>query len=69
MKFNRRLKRQDSKDSNGVLDNEDIIAVLQELISIRNGNGSVDDIDHLGNRRVRSVGEMVENQFRVGLVR
>jgi len=69
MKFNRRLKRNDSKDSNGVLDNEDIIAVLQELINIRNGNGTVDDIDHLGNRRVRSVGEMVENQFRVGLVR
>ena len=50
-------------------DSSDIIAVLQTLIDIRNGNGTVDDIDHLGNRRVRSVGEMVENQFRIGLVR
>ena len=50
-------------------DASDIIAVMQKLISIRNGKGSVDDIDHLGNRRIRSVGEMAENQFRVGLVR
>ena len=47
----------------------DIIETLQCLIDIRNGKGMVDDIDHLGNRRVRSVGEMTENQFRVGLVR
>src|SRR5256885_17184542 len=47
----------------------DIIEVLRVLIDIRNGNGQVDDIDHLGNRRVRSVGEMAENAFRVGLVR
>ncbi|MBK1734966.1 DNA-directed RNA polymerase subunit beta [Halorhodospira abdelmalekii] len=47
----------------------DVLAVLRELINIRNGNGQVDDIDHLGNRRVRSVGEMAENVFRVGLVR
>jgi DNA-directed RNA polymerase subunit beta len=47
----------------------DIIAVLQTLCAIRNGSGSVDDIDHLGNRRVRSVGEMAENAFRIGLVR
>jgi len=47
----------------------DILAVIKELISIRNGNGTVDDIDHLGNRRIRSVGEMAENVFRVGLVR
>lgn len=47
----------------------DIIDVMKTLIAIRNGNGTVDDIDHLGNRRVRSVGEMAENQFRVGLVR
>jgi DNA-directed RNA polymerase subunit beta len=52
-----------------VLTKEDIIDVLKELINIRNGIGTVDDIDHLGNRRVRSVGEMVENQFRLGLVR
>ena len=50
-------------------DASDIIDVLQTLMDIRNGKGTVDDIDHLGNRRVRSVGEMVENQFRIGLVR
>ncbi|RBO79769.1 DNA-directed RNA polymerase subunit beta [Marinomonas aquiplantarum] len=68
MKFNRRLGR-DEDTGSGVLDNEDIVAVLKTLLDIRNGNGMVDDIDHLGNRRVRSVGEMAENQFRVGLVR
>ncbi|MEQ1484034.1 DNA-directed RNA polymerase subunit beta [Methyloglobulus sp.] len=68
MKFNRRLGRQEIIGS-GTLTNEDIIDVLKELINIRNGDGNVDDIDHLGNRRVRSVGEMIENQFRVGLVR
>jgi DNA-directed RNA polymerase subunit beta len=68
MKFNRRVGRQEITGS-GVLTNDDIIAVLRTLIDIKNGNGTVDDIDHLGNRRVRSVGEMVENQFRIGLVR
>jgi DNA-directed RNA polymerase subunit beta len=68
MKFNRRLGRPEVTGS-GVLTKEDIIDVLRELIKIRNGHGTVDDIDHLGNRRVRSVGEMVENQFRLGLVR
>jgi DNA-directed RNA polymerase subunit beta len=68
MKFNRRLGREEIEGP-GTLTKEDIIDVLKELIAIRNGNGIVDDIDHLGNRRVRSVGEMVENQFRVGLVR
>jgi DNA-directed RNA polymerase subunit beta len=68
MKFNRRLGLAES-EGGGTLQKEDIIAVLKELINIRNGNGTVDDIDHLGNRRVRSVGEMIENQFRVGLVR
>ncbi len=68
MKFNRRLGREETTGP-GTLTKEDIIDVLKELISIRNGNGNVDDIDHLGNRRVRSVGEMIENQFRVGLVR
>ena len=53
----------------GLGDTSDIIDVLQTLMDIRNGKGTVDDIDHLGNRRVRSVGEMVENQFRIGLVR
>lgn len=68
MKFNRRLGR-DEDEGAGILDNDDIIAVLKTLLDIRNGNGMVDDIDHLGNRRIRSVGEMAENQFRVGLVR
>jgi DNA-directed RNA polymerase subunit beta len=68
MKFNRRVGRKEVEGS-GVLDNSDILAVLKVLIDIRNGKGTVDDIDHLGNRRVRSVGEMAENTFRVGLVR
>jgi DNA-directed RNA polymerase subunit beta len=68
MKFNRRLGREAILGS-GVLDKEDIVEVLRTLVEIRNGRGMVDDIDHLGNRRVRSVGEMAENQFRVGLVR
>ncbi|WP_415886132.1 DNA-directed RNA polymerase subunit beta [Neptuniibacter sp. QD37_6] len=68
MKFNRRLGREEVTGS-GVLDKEDILEVMKTLIDIRNGKGTVDDIDHLGNRRIRSVGEMAENQFRVGLVR
>ena len=68
MKLNRRLGREESTGE-GTLTNEDIIDVLRTLIDIRNGNGNVDDIDNLGNRRIRSVGEMAENQFRVGLVR
>ncbi|MGK6753268.1 DNA-directed RNA polymerase subunit beta [Acinetobacter baumannii] len=76
MKFNRRLGRpyevgtdQKSREVEGILSHEDIIDVLRTLVEIRNGKGEVDDIDHLGNRRVRSVGEMsvemTENQFRV----
>jgi DNA-directed RNA polymerase subunit beta len=68
MKFNRRVGR-DTSEGAGVLEKDDILAVLKTLIDIRNGYGTVDDIDHLGNRRVRSVGEMAENAFRVGLVR
>ncbi len=68
MKFNRRIGREEILGS-GVLDKDDIVEVLKTLINIRNGKGIVDDIDHLGNRRIRSVGEMAENQFRVGLVR
>ncbi|MYE83315.1 MAG: DNA-directed RNA polymerase subunit beta, partial [Gammaproteobacteria bacterium] len=68
MKFNRRLGR-DKIEGGGILSDDDIIDVLRTLIDIRNGKGSVDDIDHLGNRRVRSVGEMAENAFRVGLIR
>ncbi|MPY08903.1 DNA-directed RNA polymerase subunit beta [Moraxella catarrhalis] len=76
MKFNRRLGREfidtddmDVQREQGVLSNQDIVDVLKELIEIRNGRGEVDDIDHLGNRRIRSVGEMTENQFRIGLAR
>ena len=68
MKFNRRVGR-DEITGPGVLGREDILAVLKVLIDIRNGKDTVDDIDHLGNRRVRSVGEMAENVFRVGVVR
>ncbi|MFN0038491.1 MAG: DNA-directed RNA polymerase subunit beta [Burkholderiales bacterium] len=68
MKFNRRVGREELTGA-GTLSNEDIISVIQILIDLRNGRGEIDDIDHLGNRRVRSVGELVENQFRAGLVR
>ncbi len=68
MKFNRRVGRSEITGS-GVLTKDDIIDVMKVLIAIKNGNGTVDDIDHLGNRRVRCVGEMAENQFRIGLVR
>jgi len=68
MKFNRRLSREDETGA-GTLNNNDIIDVLKCLINIRNGKDVVDDIDHLGNRRVRSVGEMAENAFRLGLIR
>ena len=68
MKFNSSIGR-DNDEGNGILDEKDIIEVMRKLIDIRNGKGEVDDIDHLGNRRIRSVGEMAENQFRVGLVR
>ncbi|MCF1427116.1 MAG: DNA-directed RNA polymerase subunit beta [Shewanella sp.] len=68
MKFNRRLEIPD-EEGTGVLSQDDIVAVMKKIIEIRNGNDEVDDIDHLGNRRIRSVGEMAENQFRVGLVR
>jgi DNA-directed RNA polymerase subunit beta len=68
MKFNRRLSRE-SIDGEGILSTEDVVDVMKVLIDIRNGNGNVDDIDHLGNRRIRSVGEMAENAFRTGIVR
>ncbi len=68
LKLNHRLKL-DVPLEHGALRKEDILEVVRYLIVLRNGNGSVDDIDHLGNRRVRPVGELVENHFRVGLVR
>jgi len=69
MKFNRRLKIDASKEIPGILDIEDILSVMKGIVNIRDGHDVVDDIDHLGNRRVRSVGEMTANQFRVGLIR
>jgi DNA-directed RNA polymerase subunit beta len=68
MKFNRRIGR-DELTGAMTLSNEDILAVIKILVELRNGRGEVDDIDHLGNRRVRCVGELAENQFRAGLVR
>jgi DNA-directed RNA polymerase subunit beta len=68
MKFNRRIGR-DELTGAGTLSTEDIVAVIRILVELRNGRGEIDDIDHLGNRRVRSVGELAENQFRAGLVR
>ena len=68
MKFNRRVGR-DQIEGAGTLSNDDIVDVVRILVELRNGRGEVDDIDHLGNRRVRSVGELAENQFRAGLVR
>ena len=69
MKFNRRLKLNEKKDNPHILDKQDIIEVMKGIVNIRDGHDIVDDIDHLGNRRVRSVGEMTANQFRVGLIR
>ncbi|MCL5044584.1 MAG: DNA-directed RNA polymerase subunit beta, partial [Deltaproteobacteria bacterium] len=68
IKLNHRLKLDVPLDQ-GTLRREDILEVVRYLIELKNGNGQPDDIDHLGNRRVRSVGELVENQFRIGLVR
>jgi len=68
MKFNRRVSR-DELTGPMTLSNDDILAVIKILVELRNGRGEVDDIDHLGNRRVRCVGELAENQFRAGLVR
>ena len=69
MKFNRRLKTDVTKEIPGILDLNDILSVMKGIVAIRDGHDTVDDIDHLGNRRVRSVGEMTANQFRVGLIR
>ncbi|MDE2255320.1 MAG: DNA-directed RNA polymerase subunit beta, partial [Betaproteobacteria bacterium] len=68
MKFNRRLGREEI-EGEMVLSHDDIMAVIKMLVELRNGRGEVDDIDHLGNRRVRCVGELAENQFRAGLSR
>ncbi len=68
LKLNHKLKI-DVPLEQGTLRREDILEVVRYLVELKNGNGQADDIDHLGNRRVRAVGELVENQFRIGLVR
>ncbi len=68
VKMNMRLEL-DAEDSQRTLRSDDIIAVIRALVGLRDGKGDVDDIDHLGNRRVRSVGELMENQYRLGLLR
>ena len=68
VKLNSKLNLNTS-DKISVLSTEDIVAIIQFMLDLRDGKGEVDDIDHLGNRRVRSVGELVENQFRIGLLR
>ncbi|MBI5659894.1 MAG: DNA-directed RNA polymerase subunit beta [Nitrosomonadales bacterium] len=68
MKFNRRVGR-DELTGSATLSNDDIVAAIRILVELRNGRGEIDDIDHLGNRRVRAVGELAENQFRAGLAR
>jgi DNA-directed RNA polymerase subunit beta len=68
MKFNRRVGREESTGPMTLTD-DDLLAVIKILVDLRNGKGEIDDIDHLGNRRVRCVGELAENQFRAGLVR
>ncbi len=68
VKMNMRLDL-DAEDTVRILRREDILAVAKALVDLRDGRGEVDDIDHLGNRRVRSVGELMENQYRLGLIR
>jgi DNA-directed RNA polymerase subunit beta len=68
VKMNMRLEL-DAPDTMRVLRREDIVAVIRTLVDLRDGKGEIDDIDHLGNRRVRSVGELMENQYRIGLLR
>jgi DNA-directed RNA polymerase subunit beta len=68
MKFNRRVGREELVGA-PILSNDDIVSVVKILVDLRNGRGEIDDIDHLGNRRIRAVGELAENQFRAGLAR
>jgi DNA-directed RNA polymerase subunit beta len=67
-KLNRKLGIDPQKDIR-ILENEDFVAIIKQLIQLNNGHGEADDIDHLGNRRVRAVGELLQNQFRMGLIR
>ena len=68
VKLNSKLKLQCSEETT-ILRDDDIVAIIRHMLDLRDGKGEVDDIDHLGNRRVRSVGELVENQFRIGILR
>ena len=68
VKLNDKLRLKCSDDVT-ILRNDDILAIIQHMLDLKDGKGEVDDIDHLGNRRVRSVGELVENQFRIGILR
>ncbi len=68
VKLNNKLNL-DCSDNVTILRNDDIVAIIKHMLDLRDGKGEVDDIDHLGNRRVRSVGELVENQFRIGILR
>jgi DNA-directed RNA polymerase subunit beta len=68
VKLNSKLQLQGSDDVT-ILTNDDILAIVRHMLDLKDGKGEVDDIDHLGNRRVRSVGELVENQFRIGILR
>ena len=68
VKLNNKLHLKCSDDVT-ILRNDDIVAIIKHMLDLRDGKGEVDDIDHLGNRRVRSVGELVENQFRIGILR
>ncbi len=68
VKLNSKLQL-DCSDDIKILRNDDIVAIIRHMLDLRDGKGEVDDIDHLGNRRVRSVGELVENQFRIGILR
>ncbi len=68
VKMNARLGFK-TEDTLGVLRKEDILSILKTLVDLKDGRGEIDDIDHLGNRRVRSVGELMENQYRIGLLR
>ena len=68
VKMNSRLGFEED-DSRGILDKTDILVILKTLVALKDGEGKIDDIDHLGNRRVRSVGELLENQYRLGLLR
>ena len=69
LKINHKFNFKDIPFDKTILTNQDIVATVRHLLDLKNGKGMVDDIDHLGNRRVRSVGELLENQYRIGLVR